>query len=167
MIYIYDQKHELDNHMRPFPALDCELLLELQQMIKSVNPYAHKYLQITDLMKEHPIGNIRMVLRSPTKKVNPRRYNLPLGTEVTVIMPSDAHEAASKRDVVVYRSPEENPEGHSLMTINTIHSMYDLLKYVLMFLFGDKGYSPDPHPLTKKPSDCCIAMQYYKYRLMP
>ena len=62
-IYIYDQQHELDNHMRPFPTMDHELLLELQQMIKSVNPYAHKYLQVTDLMEEHPIGNIKMVLR--------------------------------------------------------------------------------------------------------
>ena len=165
-IHIYDQQHELDNCMRPFPTLDHELLLELQQMIKSVNPYAHKYLQVADLMEEHPIGNIKMVLRSPTKQVDPRRYNLPSGTDVAVIMPSDAHEAASKRDVVVYRS-EEHPEGHSLMTIDTIHSMYDPLMYVFMFPFSDKGYSPDSHPLTKKPSDCCTTMQYYKCRLMP
>ena len=110
---------------------------------------------------------VRLVLRSPTKKVDPRRYNLPSGADVAVIMPSNAHEAASKRDVVVYRSPEEHPAGHSLMTIDTIHSMYDPLMYVLMFPFGDKGYSPDAHLLTKKPSDCCTTMQYYKYRQMP
>ena len=53
------------------------------------------------------------------------------------------------------------------MKIDTIHPMYDPLMYVLMFPFGDKGFSIDAHPLTRKPSECCSAMQYYKYRLMP
>ena len=39
--------------------------------------------------------------------------------------------------------------------------------YILMFPFGDKGFSIDAHPLTKEPPECCSAMQYYKYRLMP
>ena len=79
-------------------------------MIKSVNPYAQKYLQVADLIEENPVSDVRLVLRSPTKKVDPRRYNLPSGTDVAVIMPSDGHEAASKRDVVVYRSPEEHQQ---------------------------------------------------------
>ena len=71
------------------------------------------------------------------------------------------------RDVVVYKSAEDHPNGHTLMRIDTIHPMYDPLMYVLMFPFGDKGFSPDAQPLTKEPSECCSAMQYYKYRLMP
>ena len=33
-VYIYDQEHELDNHMKPFSGLDSSLLMDLQQMIK-------------------------------------------------------------------------------------------------------------------------------------
>ena len=153
--------------MKPFTGLDASLLLELQQMIKNVNPYAHKYLQVAETIAENPAGDIKLVLRSPGKQVDPCRYNLPTGTDVAVIMPAETTEAPCKRDVVVYKSAEDHPNGHTLMRIETIHPMYDPLMYVLMFPFGDKGFSPDAHPLTKKPSECCSAMQYYKYRLMP
>ena len=99
--------------------------------------------------------------------MDPHRYNLPTGTDVAVIRPAETTEAPCKRDVVVYKSAEDHPNGHTLMRIDTIHPMYDPLMYVLMFPFGDKGFSPDAHLLTKKPSECCSAMQYYKYRLMP
>ena len=51
-IYIYDHEHELDYHMKPFTVLDASLLLELQQMIKDVNPYAYKYLQAAETSRE-------------------------------------------------------------------------------------------------------------------
>ena len=72
-------------------------------------------------------------------------YNLPTGTDVAVIMPAETTEAPCKRDVVVYKSAEDHPNGHTLMRIDTIHPMYDPLMYVLMFPFGDKGFSPDAH----------------------
>ena len=90
--------------------------------------------------------------------MDPCRYNLPTGTDVAIIMPAETIEVPCKRDVVVYKSAEDHPNGHTLMKIETIHPMYDPLMYVLMFPFGDKGFSPDAHPLTKKPSECCSAM---------
>ena len=80
---------------------------------------------------------------------DPHRYNLPTGTDVTVIMPAKTTEAPCKRDVVVYKSAEGHPNSHTLMRIETLHPMYDPLIYVLMLPFGDKGFSPDTHPLTK------------------
>ena len=91
---------------------------------------------------------------------------MPTGTDVAVIMPADTLETLCKRDVVVYKSVQDHPSGQVLMKIDTIHPMYDPLMYVLMFPFGDKGFSIDAHLLTRKPSECCSAMQYYKYRLM-
>ena len=99
--------------------------------------------------------------------MDPHRYNLPTGTDVAVIMPAETIEAPCKRDVVVYKSAEDYPNGHTLMRIETIHPMYDPFMYILMFPFGDKGFSPDAHLLTEKPLECCSAMQFYKYRLMP
>ena len=70
-IYIYDQEHELDNHMKPFSCLDSSLLLDLQQMTISGNPYAHKYLQVGDTLTANPACDIKLVLRSPSKQVDP------------------------------------------------------------------------------------------------
>ena len=53
--------------LKPFTGLDASLLLELQQMIKNVNPYAHKYLQVPETIAENPAGDIKLVLRSPGK----------------------------------------------------------------------------------------------------
>ena len=53
--------------MKPFAGLDASLLLELQQMIKNVNPYVHKYLQVAETIAENPAGDIKLVLRSPGK----------------------------------------------------------------------------------------------------
>ena len=66
-IYIYDHEHELDYCMKPFTGLDASLLLDLQQMIKDVNPYAYKYLQAAETIAENPTGDIKLVLRSPGK----------------------------------------------------------------------------------------------------
>ena len=63
-IYIYDHEHELDYCMKPFTGLDASLLLELQQVIKNVNPYAHKYLQVTEHIAENPAVDIKLGLRS-------------------------------------------------------------------------------------------------------
>ena len=65
-------------------------------------------------------------------------------------MPPDTTEPLGKRDVVVYKSTDNHPSSHKLMSIESIHPMYDPLMYVLMFPFGNKGFYPDAHPLTKK-----------------
>ena len=167
-IYIYDQQHELDYHMRPFPDLDRSVVKELQDMIKTINPYAHTYLQVSEVMNQNPTGDIQLVLRSPGAQVDPRRYNLPTGTDVAVIMPVDTQAVTSTRDEIIYKTAAHHPTGKSLMTIETIHPMYDPLMYVLIFPFGDKGFEPKCHPLSKtKKGEMCTAKQYYKYRLMP
>ena len=123
-IYIYDQEHELDNRMKPFSGLDASLLLDLQQMIKSVNPYAqiHTYLKVGETLTANPACDIKLVLRSPSKQVDPCRYNLPTGTDVAVTL-----EMPCKRDVVVYKSAEEHPSGQALMKIDTIHPMFGII----------------------------------------
>ena len=73
-------------------------------MIKTVNPYAHTYLQISEVMNQNPTGDIQLVLRSPGAQVDPRRYNLPTGTDVAVIMPADTQDVTSMRDVIIYKN---------------------------------------------------------------
>ena len=47
--------------MKPFTDLDASLLLELQQMIKTLSPYAYKYLQVAETIAENPAGDIKWI----------------------------------------------------------------------------------------------------------
>ena len=160
-IYIYDQ--ELENHLHTFKNLDRTVLKELQDMIKEVNPYAQQYKQAGDIMRENPTQDVNLILRSCNEDTNidPRRYNLPTGTDVAVILPVD-RQTVSERDVVVYKNASNHPEQKKLFNIKATHPMYDSLMYVLIFPFGDKGWERGYKSGNKE----YTAMQYYKYRLM-
>ena len=134
--------------------------------MKEVNPYAQKYCHVDNVIKENPTEDIKLVLRATGNGVDPRRYNLPTGTDVAIIMPTDSNQSTSKRDIVVYKSAEQHPSGNNLMTINTEHPMYDPLMYVLMFPYGDKGYELGIYT-SKGRRQKVTAMRYYRYRLMP
>ena len=77
-------------------------------------------------------------------------------------MPAETTEEPCKRDVVVYKSAEDHPNGHTLIRTETIYPMYDPLRYVLMFSFCDKGFVL-LHTLTKNLQNavllCCITVQ--------
>ena len=98
-IYIYDQQNELDNHLQPFAKLDRTLLHELQEMIKDMNPYAQKYKHVGEVIKQKPTEDVHLVLKATRKTVDPQRYNLPNGSDVAVVIPSDSQHGASHRDV--------------------------------------------------------------------
>ena len=165
-IYIYNQQYEVDNHLRSLQNLDCTLMQELQGMIKEVNPYAVKYKQIGEVMKDKPTEDVQLVLKATGATVDPRKYNLPTGTDVAIIIPRDC-EHTSSRDVVIYKNSSSHPDGHYLMNINTLNPMYDPLIYVLMFPHGDMGWQIGSHKLINRRKDSCTVLQYYKYRLMP
>ena len=102
-IYIYDKEHELDNHLNAFKSLDRCLLKDLQDMMKDINPYAQKYSHVGDIIKERPTADIQLVLKATRETIDPRRYNLPTGTDVAVIIPTERNDI-SRRDVVIYKS---------------------------------------------------------------
>ena len=136
-------------------------------MIKDVNPYAQKYKHVGEVIKQKPTEDVQLVLKATRKTVDPQRYNLPNGSDVAVVIPSDSQNGASHRDVVIYKSAAHHPDGYSLMNIDTRHPMYDPLMYVLMFPYGDKGWEDGCHPLINKRREDCTALKYYRYRLMP
>ena len=53
-IYIYDQQNELEHCLQPNEKLDRNLLEKLQEMTKEVNPYAEKYKQVGEVIKDKP-----------------------------------------------------------------------------------------------------------------
>ena len=160
-IYIYDDQIQLENRLNVFNSLDASMLKDLQDMMTEINPYAQKYRHIGNVIKEKPATDIRLVLRSTGKAVDPRRYNLPTGTDIAVVIPTNPSNLASRRDVVVYKSAVHHPTGQSLQYINTEHPMYDPLVYVLMFPYGDKGWELGSYTSANRKSEKCSPMQYY------
>ena len=149
-IYIYDQHNELDNHLQSFNNLDRKLLQELQDVIKNVNLYAQEYLHVAEIIKLKPTEDKQLVLKATKQTVDPRRYNLPTGTDVAVVIPTDGQNSTSHRDVVIYKSAVHHPDGFALMNTDTRHPMYDPLMYVLIFSCGDKGWKDGCHPLENR-----------------
>ena len=89
-IYIFDQENDLNNRLQPFQNLDKAVLKELQDMIKEVNPNAYLYQQVGDIVRENPTEDIKLVLRChQNPNIDHPRYNLPMGTDATVILPAD------------------------------------------------------------------------------
>ena len=166
-IYIYDQQNELDYHLRSFTNLDKNLLKELQDVIKDINPYAKTYMHVADVISQKPTEDVHLVLMVTRKTVDPRRYNIPTGSDVAVVIPAECQNITTGRDVVIYKSTAHHPDRLSLMNIHTSHPMYDPLMYVLMFPFGDKGWQDGSHPLQNRRKDDSTALKYYRYRLMP
>ena len=166
-IYIFDQQNELENHLKPFSDLNHDTLQELQDMMKEINPYAQAYIHVGDVMKDKPAEDVQLVLQTSQESIDPHRYNLPTGTDVAVIIPTDCGNDITSRDVVVYKSAKDHPEGLSLMNINVKHPMYDPLMYVLIFPYGDKGWEFGMYKSANRKNEQCSPMQYYKYRIMP
>ena len=102
-IYICDNENELDNHLNSFSNLDRNLLKDLQDMMKEVNPYAKTYNHVSQVIKEKPTEDAQLDLKTTRNTIDPRRYNLPTGTDVAVIIPMERNEI-SRRDVVIYKN---------------------------------------------------------------
>ena len=103
-IYIYDDKEqELENHLNSFCQLDRNLLKELQDMMTEVNPYAQIYCHIDNVIKEKPTENVQLGVKATRDTIDPRRYNLPTGTDVAVIIPTERNDITS-RGIVIYKS---------------------------------------------------------------
>ena len=61
--------------MDSFPHLDKNILKELQEMIREVNPYAHLYQHAADVLKEKPTEDIKLVLKTTGKGIDPHNSN--------------------------------------------------------------------------------------------
>ena len=133
--------------------------------MKEVNPYAQKYCHVGNVINQNPTEDIKLVLRASGSGLDPRRYNLPTGTDIAVIMPMDSNHNVSKRDIVIYKSVEQHPNNKGWMTINTEYPMYGPLMYVLMFPFSDKGYELGLYTSKRKRTKI-TAIKYYRCRLM-
>ena len=136
-LYIHDTAHELENRLRVFPHLRRDTLESLQQMLHEVNPYVRVFSQAIDVVSANPATDVQLVLRSDLPNLDRRRYNAPTDGDVAVILPGDEMDNVTCRDIVL-----STREG-GLRRIAETQPFYDPLQYVLLFPFGENGWSFD------------------------
>ncbi|KAG0574270.1 hypothetical protein KC19_VG249600 [Ceratodon purpureus] len=90
-----------------------------------------------------------------------RRYNLPAGSEIAVLIPGEEDRPQGTRDIVL----RLRGEGHFLERINECHPAYLPLHYVLLFPFGELGWHEG---LTHSNGEGRLTQrEYFAFRLFP
>ena len=135
-LYFYDQENEIQNRLEhQKKKLKPEIVKILQEMLRESNPYIKSLKSALDICTED--SNLRLVLHADAKlkpkKAHTRSFNLPLGSEVAVLLPG---EQSGDLDVVLHT------KGNKLQHINSVHRSYDPLHYVLILPFGQDGFQP-------------------------
>ena len=139
------------------PSLDRGVLEALQGMMHDNNPYIKSFKSALEKFPACSKGS-KIVLsaeKRPTKE-HARRFNLPEGNEVAIILKDEQH---GKRDIVL-----ESRES-SLKFVSEYHRAYDALQYPLLFVRGEDGYhfSTKIRPSSEKNVTC---MQFYSHLFM-
>ena len=156
-IYLYDDATEVNARINSFSTLQGKIIQELQDMINNVNPYAALYHGVRNLLHGNPTTDVTLVLKTSGDGIDNRRYNVPTGTDIAMVIPVENDNQPLNKNIVIYKNKQNHPTKSNLMTIDYKNPMYDLLLYVLMFPFGDKGWELQ---------STCTCLQYYGYRLM-
>ena len=156
-IYLYDASEELNARQNIFRNLNRRIVRDLQQMINCYNPYAALYHSVHDLLNSHPTQDVGLVLKTFGEEIDRRCYNVPTGTDMSIIISVENENQPLNKNIVIYKNKHSHPSERDLISIDDKHPMYDPLLYVLMFPFGDKGWE-----LKCK----CTQLQYYAYRLI-
>ncbi len=139
-IYFHDSENELENRLNHNPHLSKGILSRLQDCLKKVNPYIQSLQYASDISEKNPDVKVVIHADKKPKDEHARKYNLPVASEIAVIMPGDQE---GHLDVVIKN------KGGGLQTINALHRSYDPLHYVLLFPGGDDGYTDTLKKETK------------------
>ena len=164
--YVYDKEHELENRHNIFPDIDIETLKKLQTIMHTENPYVQQYVHAAQIMKNKPTENIKLVLKA-SGTPDPRRFNVPTGSDIAIIVPDESANDTSYRDVVLFKTANEDPNKHNTVKINELHPMYDPTAYPLPFIYGDKGYDYEAFKTKVTDEGSKVTQrEFYRYRFM-
>ena len=109
---------------------------------------------------------MKLVLKQDTNK-DLRRYNIPTASEISVIIPGCSSSTPSNRDIVLYKRASNCPDGHDITHINETNQYHDPLHYVLIFPFGDVGWTPGIKQTGGSTGTShTSAMNFYSFYLM-
>ena len=147
------QLYVIDNGMNYInrQGLDSSKMFEIMQFLLKHNPWAQAIRQHSRkyLLYDPSVPTIGLTIKNSTR----RQYESPTIDEIAVFIPNSSVRFDSYRSIQLF-----NANG-GFSTINEFHESYDPTHYVLMFPYGDSGYS------SKYFKEKISPMQYYCQRL--
>jgi hypothetical protein len=133
-LYFYDDDPSLIHRKEATKDLDQEVVRKVVDILRG-NPYSEKFRSL-GAYKDN-LENYRIELNTD-KKLDQRRYNLPVSSEVAAIWVEGSDLANRfKRSIILYG---DNNERHS---IQATQGCYDPLSYPLFFPKGELGWHPN------------------------
>ena len=78
-------------------------------MLDDVNPYAKLYHSTQDYLQLNSTTNVKLILWSSGSGINPRRYNVPTGRDVAMIIPADNDKCTLNKNIIIYKKREDHP----------------------------------------------------------
>ena len=106
-------------------SLNKQTLIGLQNMIEKCNPYVKLFRKAASSIEANS-NNIQMTISDMQNK-DIRRYNKPTSSDVAVVIPGDASEECSSRDIIITK------QDGNIQRISELNGPYDPLMYVLSF----------------------------------
>ena len=133
-------------------------------MLHQSNPYVACFKHAADVFsRSNESENLKLVLKQDTYN-DLRRYNLPTASEIAVIIASNSTNSPTNRDIVLFKRSSTNPDAHEITHIKETNQYYDPLHYVLIFPFGECGWTPGIKQADGKSN--VTAMNFYYFHLM-
>lgn len=128
-------------------------------MIHEFNPFVKQFKSASQLMKQPSVSHVEIRIHDDLPDIDTRTYNRPSSNEVAVIIP-DYDKVKDSRKIVLTK------HDNSINHIHVLNSAYDPLLYVLLFPFGEPGYSINIPLQNVDRTKFVTSMQYYRFRLM-
>ena len=164
---LYDRQNEMGNRIDTQATkekLDCSTMKVLQENLHNINFYVQQYQQAADILTAEPSKELRLIFKAKGSKNVKKQYSLPDVSDVGILAPGDLTEP---RDIVLYPSKSAHPSGRATVRIDQYHPMYDPTAYVLLFPYGDEGYSlPAPLKVDNMVGKKVTELEFYRYHIM-
>ncbi|GMF53774.1 unnamed protein product [Phytophthora fragariaefolia] len=138
-IYIVDpdMQQRAERRRGIFADLDPGTLLDIEQMMTEVNPFAQQFLNFAERLRQDQAEGkdvVDMVYRLHEKRSNPHTYNLPTVSEVGATLIEDGN-LECPRDILLWA------KGHNKLRLVGSNPMYDPLQYPLLLPHGGLGWT--------------------------
>ena len=171
-LFLYDPEYAAKVRHDSHPELENNILERLTVMMHEINPFVSIYKMARERLAEQvDQGQDSRIILNPRLELvlevgaDRRRFNLPTGQEVAMIIPKEWAEP-SFRDVVLATRSQSGTMGFS--TIDASHASYMPLHYVLLFPHGELGWNwslelQNPDGIRQRTR--LAQRAYYRYRL--
>jgi len=148
-LYIYDPALALQYRMSNNPSLNVQTMHILQDILHQINPYVRIYKQAYEILENTNVPDYSIRLAASRNRGYHAPNNAVSADQVAVILPGSSTNEGDSRDIILTLRPRNYGEDINgqinlgLQRISEGHPAYEPLHYVLLFPYGNPGWSWD------------------------